>query len=398
METTITDILKSKVVEIIIVALVLYAGVFLINRFVQVLFKRTDFLEERKGKTIESLVRSITQYTATIGFIFYVISLFVHDFGRILAGAGVAGIVIGFGAQSLIKDILAGVFLIYERQLHKGDYVTINNLFNGTVEEIGLRSLQIREWTGKLLTISNGEVRQLQNYNIDYMRITESVVISYKEDPERVYAILEKACDMLNDELRDSLKRDEFLNAAEPFQVHGIMSLNKLTRGIEFTVKGMVQDTEYFSASLAVRRVLARSCTTTMFNCLRKCITHKKLIPEPESAFYLSRLRCRLKTECDMILHRNPSPDSLRSHIFDDKFPLAAFQHQIHFTVCYFSFFINGRSVGVQVAEPLRRNFVGLIAFCACADNRFKRERQFCFLHRFCIIMLLRLLRSAPSL
>ncbi len=70
METTITDILKSKVVEIIIVALVLYAGVFLINRFVQMLFKRTDFLEERKGKTIESLVRSITQYTATIGFIF----------------------------------------------------------------------------------------------------------------------------------------------------------------------------------------------------------------------------------------------------------------------------------------------------------------------------------------
>ncbi|MCS3382214.1 mechanosensitive ion channel family protein, partial [Bacillus velezensis] len=195
---------------------------------------------------------------ATIGFIFYVISLFVHDFGRILAGAGVAGIVIGFGAQSLIKDILAGVFLIYERQLHKGDYVTINNLFNGTVEEIGLRSLQIREWTGKLLTISNGEVRQLQNYNIDFMRITESVVISYKEDPERVYAVLEKACDMLNDELRDSLKRDEFLNATEPFQVHGIMSLNKLTRGIEFTVKGMVQDTEYFSASLAVRRVLAR--------------------------------------------------------------------------------------------------------------------------------------------
>lgn len=54
METTITDILKSKVVEIIIVALVLYAGVFLINRFVQVLFKRIDFLEERKGKRLKA--------------------------------------------------------------------------------------------------------------------------------------------------------------------------------------------------------------------------------------------------------------------------------------------------------------------------------------------------------
>ncbi|MEC2061817.1 mechanosensitive ion channel protein MscC [Bacillus stercoris] len=258
MEETLTEIFQNKIVDILLVAVILWIGVFIINRLVQLFFKRTDFIEEKKEKTIESLVRSVTQYTATIGFIFYVISLFVHDFGKILAGAGVAGIVIGFGAQSLIKDVLAGVFLIYERQLHKGDYVTVNNLFNGTVEEIGLRSLQIREWSGKLLTISNGEVRQIENYNIHFMRIIESFLISFKEDPDRVYSVLEEACDMLNEELRDSLKRDEFGNPAEPFQVHGITALNKINRGVEFTVKGMVKDDDYFSASLAVRRVLVR--------------------------------------------------------------------------------------------------------------------------------------------
>ncbi|MCY8838640.1 mechanosensitive ion channel family protein [Bacillus atrophaeus] len=258
MKETFIDILKSKTFDILIVAALLWVGVFIINRFVQAFFKRTDFIEERKEKTIESLVRSLTRYSATIGFILYVVSLFVDDFGKILAGAGVAGIVIGFGAQSLIKDIVAGIFLIYERQLHKGDYVTVNNLFSGTVEEIGLRSLQIREWSGKLLTISNGEVRQIENYNINYMRITESLLVSFKEDPERVYRVLEEACDMLNQELRDSLKRDEFLNPEEPFQVHGITSLNKINRGIEFTVKGMVKDQDYFSASLTVRRVLVR--------------------------------------------------------------------------------------------------------------------------------------------
>lgn len=258
MKETFIDILKSKTFDILIVAALLWVGVFIINRFVQAFFKRTDFIEERKEKTIESLVRSLTRYSATIGFILYVVSMFVDDFGKILAGAGVAGIVIGFGAQSLIKDIVAGIFLIYERQLHKGDYVTVNNLFNGTVEEIGLRSLQIREWSGKLLTISNGEVRQIENYNINYMRITESLLVSFKEDPERVYRVLEEACDMLNQELRDSLKRDEFLNPEEPFQVHGITSLNKINRGIEFTVKGMVKDQDYFSASLTVRRVLVR--------------------------------------------------------------------------------------------------------------------------------------------
>lgn len=258
MKETFIDILKSKAFDILIVAALLWIGVFIINRFVQAFFKRTDFIEERKEKTIESLVRSLTRYSATIGFILYVVSLFVDDFGKILAGAGVAGIVIGFGAQSLIRDIVAGIFLIYERQLHKGDYVTVNNLFNGTVEEIGLRSLQIREWSGKLLTISNGEVRQIENYNINYMRITESLLVSFKEDPERVYRVLEEACDMLNQELHDSLKRNEFLDPEEPFQVHGITSLNKINRGIEFTVKGMVKDQDYFSASLTVRRVLVR--------------------------------------------------------------------------------------------------------------------------------------------
>lgn len=64
------------------------------------------------------------------------ISLFFHDFGKILAGAGVAGIVIGFGAQTLIRDILAGIFLIYERQIHKGDYVTVNNLLTEPLKKL----------------------------------------------------------------------------------------------------------------------------------------------------------------------------------------------------------------------------------------------------------------------
>lgn len=81
MEMIIIDILKSKVVEIIIVVFVFYVGVFLINCFVQMLFKCIDFLEEWKGKIIESFVWFIIQYMVMIGFIFYVILLFVYDFG-----------------------------------------------------------------------------------------------------------------------------------------------------------------------------------------------------------------------------------------------------------------------------------------------------------------------------
>lgn len=254
MDETFLTVVKNKYIEILLVGLILWLAVFVINKALQIFFKRTEFIEDKKKKTIESLVKSVSKYTASICFVLYVISLFFHDFGKILAGAGVAGIVIGFGAQTLIRDILAGIFLIYERQIHKGDYVTVNNLFNGTIEEIGLRSLQIREWSGKLLTISNGDIRQIQNYNMHYMRITESVLISVNQNPDIAFKALESACDQLNQIHHDLLKKDEFQNAIEPFQVHGIMGLNKLNRGIEITVKGMVEDEQYFEAALAVRK------------------------------------------------------------------------------------------------------------------------------------------------
>ncbi|MGN7328508.1 mechanosensitive ion channel family protein [Bacillus pumilus] len=258
MDDTFLTVVKNKYIEILLVGLVLWLAVFLINKALQLFFKRTEFIEDKKKKTIESLVKSVSKYTASICFVLYVISLFFHDFGKILAGAGVAGIVIGFGAQTLIRDILAGIFLIYERQIHKGDYVTVNNLFNGTIEEIGLRSLQIREWSGKLLTISNGDIRQIQNYNMHYMRITESVLIRANQNPDPAFQALETACDNLNQMHHDFLKKDEFQHAIEPFQVHGIMGLNKLNRGIEITVKGMVEDEKYFDAALAVRKEMIK--------------------------------------------------------------------------------------------------------------------------------------------
>ncbi|WP_273128393.1 mechanosensitive ion channel family protein [Bacillus weihaiensis] len=249
----------SKLVKMVIVALILVIGVTVINKLVRKFFEHSHFIEERKEKTIESMVRSLTKYTATIGFILYVVSLFVENFGSILAGAGVAGIIIGFGAQSLIRDILAGLFLIYEKQLHQGDFITINNTFNGTVEEIGLRSLKIREWSGKLLTMSNGEIKQIQNYNIDRMRVIERVVVSYREDPDHVWSILEKACERINSEYDDCLKRDHTNCIIEPFQLFGITSLNASFRGYEYTIIGLVDDQFYWSTAKQARRIIAKT-------------------------------------------------------------------------------------------------------------------------------------------
>jgi moderate conductance mechanosensitive channel len=253
------EVFRNKIMEVILVGILAWLGVAIVNKLVHNFFKKTNFIEERKEQTIESMIRSLTRYTATIGFIFYILSQYVNNFGKLLAGAGIVGIIVGFGAQSLIRDILAGIFLIYEKQLHKGDFVTINNTYNGTVEEIGIRVLKIREWSGKLLTISNGEVKQIQNYNIERMRVIERVVVSFRENPEKVFSVLEKACEKLNQELDHCLKKDPTDCIMEPFQIYGITSLNAQFRGYEYTITGLVDDQLYWTASKEARRIIAQT-------------------------------------------------------------------------------------------------------------------------------------------
>lgn len=248
-----------KLTGILLAAVIARVIVFIINKTVHNFFLKTHFIEDRKEQTIESMIRSLTKYTATISFSFFAISQYVSNFERILAGAGVVGVIVGVGAQSLIRDILSGIFIIYEKQLHKGDFITINNTFNGTVIDIGLRFLKIREWSGKVLTISNGEVKQIHNFNIDQMRVIERVVVSYRENPEKVFDILEIACEKINEVHKPCLKLDHTNCAVEPFKVYGMTTINAGFRGIEYTVTGLVDDAFFWDAAKGARRIIAQT-------------------------------------------------------------------------------------------------------------------------------------------
>lgn len=269
-----------KLTGILLAAVIAKIVVFIINKTVHNFFLKTHFIEERKEQTIESMVRSLTKYTATISFIFFAISQYVSNFGRILTGAGILGVILGFGAQSLIKDILSGIFLIYEKQLRKGDFITINNTFNGTVVDIGLRFLKIREWSGKVLTISNGEVKQIHNFNIDKMRVIERVVVSYRENPERVFEILAIACGKINEVHQAYLKLDDANCAIEPFEVYGMTTINSGYRGIEYAVTGLVDDAFYWDAAKGARRIIAQ----TLFDYEIKLAEDTMLLRQLENA------------------------------------------------------------------------------------------------------------------
>ena len=108
------------------------------------------------------MIRSIFRYIIIISLIIYLISQFV-DIKSIIAGAGIAGVVIGFAAQQMLKDVILGFARLADKEFCVGDFVTFNGTNSGTIEEISIRFMQIREWSGKLLPY---HMERLERYKI----------------------------------------------------------------------------------------------------------------------------------------------------------------------------------------------------------------------------------------
>ncbi|MDR7401933.1 MAG: mechanosensitive ion channel [Armatimonadota bacterium] len=123
---------------------------------------RTGVLDEPRRRTLQSLLESLARYLLAFIALVMVLRELGVDATAILASAGVVGIAVGLGAQTLIRDIIAGVLLISEDLLHVGDVITVDSR-TGTVERIGLRTTQFRTDDGEVWTIPNGRLEIFGN-------------------------------------------------------------------------------------------------------------------------------------------------------------------------------------------------------------------------------------------
>lgn len=146
-------------------------------------------MEDRKRNTLESLLDNISRYTVYFVFVLMVLQVIGLKITTLLAGAGIAGVALGFGAQSLIKDILTGFFILFEDQYGVGDLVTINN-FTGTVKTIGLRLTRVQAWTGEVEIIPNGQIQQVTNYSRTNSMAVVDVSVSYSTNLDQAIDIL----------------------------------------------------------------------------------------------------------------------------------------------------------------------------------------------------------------
>lgn len=167
-------------------------------------------LDQRRTKTIGKLLNNIVTYTINFILILIVLGQFGINLAPVLAGAGVLGLAIGFGAQNLVKDIITGFFIIFEDQFGVGDVIQ-TGAFKGTVEEIGLRVTRVRAGTGEVHIIPNGSIQQVTNFSIyNSLAIVDVPVVS-GDNLEEILQIITKAAAESYDSIPNLTKSPEVL-------------------------------------------------------------------------------------------------------------------------------------------------------------------------------------------
>jgi moderate conductance mechanosensitive channel len=170
---------------------------------------------EKRAKTVGGIVRRTT--VVLIWAVALAISLreIGFDIAPILAGAGVVGLAVGFGAQNLVRDVITGLFMLLENQIRVGDVAQINGT-GGLVEEINLRTTVLRGLDGTVHIFPNGTITTLSNMTREFSYYVFDTGVAYKEDTDRVVAVLS--------EIAEELRTEEGFRAAilEPLEVLGV--------------------------------------------------------------------------------------------------------------------------------------------------------------------------------
>jgi small-conductance mechanosensitive channel len=158
-----------------------------------------DAARHQRLLTLLPLFRNFVGITVLVILVLVILSRLGVDIGPMLAGAGVAGIAIGFGAQTLVRDIVSGVFFLLDDAFRIGEYVEIGSN-KGTVEHMSLRSLRLRHHRGPLTTVPFGEIKSLTNHSRDWAIMKLEFTMAFDTDPEKFKKVVKKVgADIVND-------------------------------------------------------------------------------------------------------------------------------------------------------------------------------------------------------
>ena len=151
---------------------------------------------QKRANTLSGVLITAGQVFIIVIAGFIILSELGINIAPILAGAGVVGIAIGFGAQGLVKDIIAGIFVVMENQYRVGDVVKVADI-SGLVEEINLRRTVLRDLDGVAWVVPNGEIRVAGNFTKEWSRVNLNISVAYGTDLDRATAVINRVCQQM---------------------------------------------------------------------------------------------------------------------------------------------------------------------------------------------------------
>jgi small-conductance mechanosensitive channel len=214
----------------------------------------SKLVREARRQQLITLIQT-TQWILNVLLVVSTLLMLLSEFGvnitPLLASAGVAGLAVSLGAQTLIKDLIGGLVILIENQYATGDSILVGDV-SGQVERITLRTTQVRALNGDLYTVPNGEVRVLANQTRDWSRIVVDLGVAYEQDLDRALHILEESTAAF---AREPAFEPDLL---EPPQVLGVNSLGDSAAIVRIVVK--TQPGKQWAVGRALRKFLLATC------------------------------------------------------------------------------------------------------------------------------------------
>lgn len=202
---TILNFAKAHTFNLAIILIIAY----LLRRFAMLFVRRvvrraikpdsfkTEMDEKQREDTLVATVGAGIRVTIWILTILLLLAEIGIDIAPLLAGAGIAGVALGFGAQSMVKDFLAGVFILMENQYRVGDVIEINQTVSGLVEVVTLRATVLRDLDGMVHHIPNGEIKIATNMTMEYANVNLDLGVGYDTDIDELKKVINKVGESL---------------------------------------------------------------------------------------------------------------------------------------------------------------------------------------------------------
>lgn len=235
---------------------VILVGAWLVSRLIERIIHRVELSvedddpttlseSEKRARTLGRIGRQVARVAVWTTTAMLVLGELGVNLGPIIAGAGILGLAVGFGAQTLVKDVITGFFILLENQYRVNDVIAAAGV-EGLVEAINLRTTVLRDPQGRVHVIPNGSINVVTNFTRDWSKAVLDIGVAYKEDVDRCYAVLRQVGAEME---KDPAFGPKIL---EPFEYPGVERLDESSVVLRISVKTHPQ--ERWNVSRELRR------------------------------------------------------------------------------------------------------------------------------------------------